>query len=232
MYGRRGALRLGRSRAPRAKITLNADTLTLGAPFKIDQAVLEAEIDGNGLTVNDLQGRLFGGAFFATGTLSPKGRRRRAQGPCRARQGQPRSGPQRLSPDVSWPRGPFTMGLNIAGEGLSPAGLVAGLNGGGTLFVDPGVLQNLSPAPLKGVARTVLRSRKIKLDKDQIAARDQGRARYAEPRHLSVRGGGPAVQDRQRHPESRAGDASPTKPPRRPSTVTSNSRACAWTANG
>ncbi len=76
----------------------------------------------------------------------------------------------RLSPDVSWPRGPFTIGLDIAGEGLSPAGLVAGLNGGGTLFVDPGVLQNLSPAPLKRVARTVLRSRKIKLDKDQIAA--------------------------------------------------------------
>ncbi len=151
------------------EITLNADTLTLGAPFKIDQAALEAEIDSNGLAVTDLQGRLFGGAFFATGTLSPKGAGAELKAHAELARGSLDQVSKALAGRIL-AKGPFTMGLDIAGEGLSPAGLVAGLNGGGTLFVDPGVLQNLSPAPLKGVARTVLRSRKIKLDKDQIAA--------------------------------------------------------------
>ena len=151
------------------EITLNADTLTLGAPFKIDQAALEAEIDSNGLTITDLQGRLFGGAFFATGTLSPKGAGAELKAHAELARGSLDQVSQALAGRVL-AKGPFTMGLDIAGEGLSPTGLVAGLNGEGTLFVDPGVLQNLSPAPLKRVARTVLRSRKIKLDKDQIAA--------------------------------------------------------------
>ena len=151
------------------EITLNADTLTLGAPFKIDQAVLEAEIDSNGLTVTDLQGRLFGGAFFATGTLSPKGAGAELKAHAELAKGSLDQVSQALAGRVL-AKGPFTIGLDIAGDGLSPTGLVAGLSGGGTLFVDPGVLQNLSPAPLKRVARTVSRSRKIKLDKDQIAA--------------------------------------------------------------
>lgn len=152
------------------EITLKADTLTLGAPFKIDQAVLKAAIGDNGLTVTDLQGRLFGGAFFATGTLSPKGAGAELKARAELAKGRLDQVSQALAGRVL-AKGPFTIGLDVAGEGLSPAGLVAGLNGEGTLFVDPGVLQNLSPTPLKRVARIVLRSRKIKLDKDQIAAR-------------------------------------------------------------
>jgi uncharacterized protein involved in outer membrane biogenesis len=151
------------------EITLNADTLTLGAPFKVDQAVLNAKINANGLTVTDLQGRLFGGSFFATGTLSPKGAGAELKAHAELAKGNLDQVSQALAGRVL-AKGPFTIGLDVAGEGLSPAGLVAGLNGEGSLFVDPGVLQSLSPAPLRRVARTVLRSRKIKLDKDQIAA--------------------------------------------------------------
>jgi len=150
-------------------ITLRADTLTLGAPFKIDQAVLEAEIDSNGLTVTDLQGRLFGGAFFATGTLSPKGAGAELKAHAELATGRLDQVSQALAGSVL-AKGPFTIGLDVAGEGLSPAGLVAGLNGAGTLFVDPGVLRNLSAAPLKRVASIVARAQRLKLNKDQIAA--------------------------------------------------------------
>jgi len=150
-------------------ITLRANTLTLGAPFKIDQAVLEAEIDSNGLTVTDLQGRLFGGALFATGTLSPKGAGAELKAHAELATGRLDRVSQALAGSVL-AKGPFTIGLDVAGDGLSPAGLVAGLNGGGTLFVDPGVLRNLSAAPLKRVAGVVARAQRLKLDKDQIAA--------------------------------------------------------------
>jgi uncharacterized protein involved in outer membrane biogenesis len=150
-------------------ITLRANTLTLGAPFKIDQAVIEAEIDSNGLTVTHLQGRLFGGAFFATGTLSPKGAGAELKAHAELATGRLDQVSQSLAGSVL-AKGPFTIGLDVAGEGLSPAGLVAGLNGGGTLFVDPGVLRYLSAAPLKRVASIVARAQRLKLDKDQIAA--------------------------------------------------------------
>ena len=68
-------------------------------------------------------------------------------------------------------KGPFTFVVDVSGEGLSPPGLVAGLTGEGALFLDPGALQALSPEPLKRVALDANRSKKIKLDKDQIAAR-------------------------------------------------------------
>src|SRR5262249_50120175 len=54
-------------------IRIEAKALTLGAPVELDDAVLTARVDQQGLSVTDLQGNLFGGSFDASGTLAPKG---------------------------------------------------------------------------------------------------------------------------------------------------------------
>ena len=83
-------------------------------------------------------------------------------------------------------KGPFTFVMDVSGEGLSPPGLVAGLSGDGALFLDPGALQALSPEPLKRVAVEANRSKKLKLDKDQIAARMTTLAGHADQGDLRL----------------------------------------------
>lgn len=55
------------------EVKLDAKTLTLGAPLKIKDAVLVARLDGIGLSITELQGRLFGGSLAASATLQPRG---------------------------------------------------------------------------------------------------------------------------------------------------------------
>jgi uncharacterized protein involved in outer membrane biogenesis len=155
--------------AAEGTIELNAKTLALGAPFQIEDAVLLARIDQEGLSVTDLKGRLFGGSFAVSGTLSPRGAGAQLKAHAQLTAGKLDQLSQSLVGRVL-AKGPFTVTFNVTGEGLSPPGLVAGLNGEGTLFLDPGVLQALSPDPLRRVAIDAARSKKVKLDKDQIAA--------------------------------------------------------------
>jgi hypothetical protein len=152
------------------EIKIEAKKLTLGAPLRVDDAVLVARVDGEGLSITDVQGRLFGGSFAASGTLTPKGTGAELKAHAELASGKLDQLSQQLVGRVL-AKGPFTLAFDISGEGLSPPGLVAGLNGEGTLFLDPGALQALSPEPLKRLAGEANRSKKIKLDKDQIAAR-------------------------------------------------------------
>jgi hypothetical protein len=152
------------------EIALNAKELALGAPFQVEDATLTAHVDQKGLSVTDLQGRLFGGSFAASGTLTPKGTGAELKLHAELASGRMDQLSQSLAGRVL-AKGPFTFVVDVSGEGLSPPGLVAGLNGDGALFLDPGALQALSPEPLKRVALDANRSKKIKLDKDQIAAR-------------------------------------------------------------
>jgi uncharacterized protein involved in outer membrane biogenesis len=152
------------------EIALNAKELALGAPFQVDDATLTAHVDQTGLSVTDLQGRLFGGSFAASGTLTPKGTGAELKLHAELATGRLDQLSQSLAGRVL-AKGPFTFVVDVSGEGLSPPGLVAGLTGEGALFLDPGALQALSPEPLKRVALDANRSKKIKLDKDQIAAR-------------------------------------------------------------
>jgi uncharacterized protein involved in outer membrane biogenesis len=151
-------------------IALNAQELALGAPFQVEDATLTAHVDQKGLSVTDLQGRLFGGSFAASGTLTPKGTGAELKLHAELATGRLDQLSQSLAGRVL-AKGPFTFVVDVAGEGLSPPGLIAGLNGEGALFLDPGALQALSPEPLKRVALDANPSKKIKLDKDQIAAR-------------------------------------------------------------
>jgi hypothetical protein len=152
------------------EIKIEAKTLSLGSPFHVQNAVLIGGVDQAGLSVTDLQGRLFGGAFTASGTLVPKGTGAELKAHAEIATGRMDQLSQALSGRVL-AKGPFTFVMDVSGEGLSPPGLVAGLSGDGALFLDPGALQALSPEPLKQVAVEASRSKKLKLDKDQIAAR-------------------------------------------------------------
>ena len=127
-------------------------------------------MSAQGLAVTDLQGRLFGGSFTASGTLVPKGTGAELKAHAELATGRMDQLSQALAGRVL-AKGPFTFVMDVSGEGLSPPGLVAGLSGDGALFLDPGALQALSPEPLKRVAVEANRSKKLKLDKDQIAAR-------------------------------------------------------------
>jgi uncharacterized protein involved in outer membrane biogenesis len=152
------------------EIALSAKELVLGAPFQVEDATLTAHADQTGLSVTDLQGRLFGGSFAASGTLTPKGTGAELKLHAELATGRLDQLSQSLA-GRALAKGPFTFVVDVSGEGLSPPGLVAGLNGEGALFLDPGALQALSPEPLKRVAVEANRSKRIKLDKDQIAAR-------------------------------------------------------------
>jgi hypothetical protein len=151
-------------------IRIEADTLSLGAPFQVRDATLIASVSGQSLSIAELQGILFGGSFAANGSLVPKGTGAELKAHAELATGRLEKLSQALAGKVLT-KGPFTFVMDVSGEGLSPPGLVAGLSGDGALFLDPGTLQALSPEPLKRVAVETNRSKKLKLDKDQIAAR-------------------------------------------------------------
>jgi uncharacterized protein involved in outer membrane biogenesis len=150
------------------EIKLTAKQLALGPPFQVAGASLLARVDKAGLTLTDLRGRLFGGAFAASGTLSPLGAGASLKAHAEIKGGKL----DEVSKSVvgaSLAKGPFDLAFDVAGEGLSPPGLVAGLSGEGSLSLGAGTLQGLTPDPLRRVA-VLAANKTIKVDKDQIAA--------------------------------------------------------------
>ena len=55
------------------EITLTAKRLTLGSALPVEDATFTARLDQDGLSIPGLKGRLFGGNFTASGTLSARG---------------------------------------------------------------------------------------------------------------------------------------------------------------
>jgi uncharacterized protein involved in outer membrane biogenesis len=158
---------LGAIETSEGEITLQAKTLSLGAPFQVADATLAARVDKEGLTVTDLKGRLFGGAFAASGLLAPRGAGAELQARADIKGGKL----ENLSKSMAGKglaKGLFNLALTVQGEGLSPPGLVAGLSGEGTLALGAGSVQSLNPEPLRRVAATA--AKKIKANKEQIAA--------------------------------------------------------------
>jgi uncharacterized protein involved in outer membrane biogenesis len=151
------------------EITLTAKRLALGSALPVEDAILTARLDKEGLSIPGLKGRLFGGNFTASGTLSARG----AGASLTARAELAGGKLDALSKSVVGPvlaKGPFSLHVDVAGEGLSPPGLVADLSGQGTLALEPGVLQTLSSDSLNRMAAEAAKGKKIKADKDQIAA--------------------------------------------------------------
>lgn len=159
---------LGPIETAEGEIALKANTLALGSAVKVQGATLTASVGKDGLSVTDLKGRLFGGEFTGSGSLSPRGNGAELAARAEVKDGKL----DELAKSVTGSalaKGPFDLAFNIQGEGLSPPGVVAGLSGEGTLILGPGALQALSSAPLRGVAATAAK-KTIKADKEEIEA--------------------------------------------------------------
>ncbi len=153
-------------------ITLKAGTMILGSAIKVQDATLAASVGKDGLAVTDLNGRLFAGAFSASGSLSPRGNGAELTARAEVKGGKLED----LSKSITGralAKGPFDLSFDVQGEGLSPPGVVAGLSGEGALSLGAGVLQSLSSAPLRGVAAAAAK-KTIKADKEEIEAEAKG----------------------------------------------------------
>lgn len=149
-------------------ITLKANTLSLGSAVKVQNATLTAAVGKDGLAVTDLNGRLFGGNFVASGSLAPRGNGAELAARADLKGGKLADLAKAVT-GSALAKGPFDLAFNVQGEGLSPPGVVAGLGGEGTLILGAGALQSLSAAPLRGVAATAAK-KTIKADKEEIEA--------------------------------------------------------------
>jgi uncharacterized protein involved in outer membrane biogenesis len=162
----------GFSLGPLAKIEgdvkLAAKSLSLGAPFLVQDAALSARVDNGALSIASLQGRLFGGTFAGSGSLSPRGAGAGLEARADLKSGKLEDLTKGLAGKVL-AKGPFSVSFNVTGEGLSPPGLIAGLTGDGTLSLEPGVVQAMSQEPLRRVAVEAAKTKKLK-DKEQITA--------------------------------------------------------------
>jgi hypothetical protein len=150
------------------EIRLAANTLALGSTVKVQDAMLVASVGKDGLSITELKGSLFGGAFAASGILSPRGNGAELAADAELKGGRL----EQLAKSVAGTglaKGPFDLSFTVQGEGLSPPGLVAGLSGEGTLALGGGALQSLSSAPLRRVAATAA-NKTISADKEEIAA--------------------------------------------------------------
>jgi hypothetical protein len=162
---------LGPIEKSEGSISLKANTMTLGSSLKIHGAALAASVGKEGLSITDLTGRLFGGEFAYSGTLSPRGNGAELTARADVKGGKLEDFAASVT-GSNLAKGPFDLAFAVQGEGLSPPGLVAGLGGQGTLALGAGTLQALTPDPLRRVAATAAK-KTVNADKDEIAAQAQ-----------------------------------------------------------
>ena len=158
---------LGSIETAEGDIALKAEVLSLGSAVKVGDATLQATVGGDGLSVTELKGQLFGGELAASGRLSPRGNGAELEAKTEIKGGKLEDLAKNVA-GASLAKGPFDLAFSLQGEGLSPPGLVAGLSGEGSLALGAGALQSLSAAPLRRVAATAAK-KTIKADKEEIA---------------------------------------------------------------
>jgi uncharacterized protein involved in outer membrane biogenesis len=149
-------------------ISLEAKTLSLGSAVKVEGATLAASVGKDGLGITALNGRLFGGALAASGSLAPRGNGAELVARAEIKGGKLETLTKSVT-GSALAKGPFDLAFTVQGEGLSPPGVVAGLSGEGTLTLGPGTIQSFSAAPLRGVANAAAK-KTIKADKKAIEA--------------------------------------------------------------
>lgn len=138
-------------------ISLSAKTLSLSEPFPLRDGKLTAKVDGDGLAIQSIEGQLFGGTFLASGSLAPRG----SGAALTAKTDLKGADLAALSKAVAGQplaTGPFDLELELAGEGLSPPGIVAGLDGKGALKLGGGELTSFTAKPLRQIAAKAARN--------------------------------------------------------------------------
>ncbi|WP_141701330.1 AsmA-like C-terminal region-containing protein, partial [Methyloceanibacter methanicus] len=147
---------------------MSAKTLSLGKPFQIADGKLKAKVDGGSLTVESMDGELFGGTFAGSGALAPRG-----SGAAFTAKAELKGGNlSALSEAVAGAplaTGPFDLSIDVAGEGLSPPGIVADLGGKGAFTLGAGELTSFTAAPLRQIADKAAASN-VAATKEQIDA--------------------------------------------------------------
>jgi hypothetical protein len=166
-------------------VTLKAKMLALGAPFQVSDATLTARVGSDGLAVTNIEGDLFGGAFTASGVLSPRGGGASLTVKTDLKGGKLQNLSKALTGTIL-ATGPFDLTFTVEGEGLSPPGVVAGLSGTGSVSLGAGTLLALNAGPLRRVAakaaRTTIKATKAEIDADTEKVREtltKGTYKYA-----------------------------------------------------
>ncbi|MDH3879464.1 MAG: AsmA family protein, partial [Desulfobacterales bacterium] len=149
-------------------LSLSTKTLSLGKPFQVSGGKIKAKVDRGSLTVESLDGQLFGGTFAGSGALAPRGSGAALTAKAELKQGSLAA----LSAAVAGAplaTGPFDLSVYVTGEGLSPPGIVADLGGKGALTLGAGELTSFTAAPLRQIAAKAAASNVV-ATKEQIEA--------------------------------------------------------------
>lgn len=136
-------------------LKIRAPQLTLADGIVLANAQFDAALKDARLSVDALKGQLYGGNFNASGTLSAS----EGKAVLKARLKLEKAELARLT--LAGDGKPLAKGLgelrlSLAGEGLSPRGLLTVLSGKGRLRLNKGNLFGLSPAVLAQAADTYL----------------------------------------------------------------------------
>ena len=130
------------------KVALQAARLELADAIELQNAELEAVLANGVLDIKKLKGSLFDGVFDATAKLTRRGTNLALVSKVAAKglRLDRITGIQRETPLAD---GKMDIEFALAGEGLSPNGLAAGLTGQGEMRLDSGTLSGLSPDVLR-----------------------------------------------------------------------------------
>ncbi len=128
-----------------------APTVALFEGVEADNARVELSLRPNVLQLTKLEAELFGGRLAMSGKLEGKGTSAALEATIDLADAQLDPLGRAIAGRVI-AEGPVGLSLTVNGEGLSPSGLIAGLDGKGQIALGDGMLRNLSAQPLKEVA--------------------------------------------------------------------------------
>jgi uncharacterized protein involved in outer membrane biogenesis len=150
--GRPFALQTLKSTA--GNLALTAKTLKLTDGLTLSDARLHASLDGGRLDLDDVSGRTLGGTFKASVNLTAKESVASAEADISFSGGDLAA---LAAPGiVPFASGRGSLSVFVAGQGLSPRGLISVLQGRGAIHLSGGVLSKLSPAGLQKSADELL----------------------------------------------------------------------------
>ena len=131
-------------------LDLRADTLELSSALSLQKAQLVADLKDGTLEIKTLKGTLFDGGFDANAKLVKRGANLALVGRVITKSLSLARITQRAD-QAALAEGDVDVTLSIAGEGLTPSGLVAGLSGEGEIALADGALHAMSPCGAENI---------------------------------------------------------------------------------
>ncbi len=169
-----------------ANLTLSAKTLKLGETFALSDAQISAKLENGRLDVRRFEGKALGGDLAATLSLDAHGGGAVLADARVSLSGADLSAlPVAGSPAIA--TGNASLALRASGQGLSPRGLIAVLQGRGAILLSDGQLLKFAPAALQRGAEELLAS-PLPLTEDAVKKKASEAAQSADLRfhHLAI----------------------------------------------